>query len=128
MRRSGGRVRASTRGEPAALVGDVVAVAQPHEGLGELLEAVDPLAHGQRGERDDVGVEVAAGADAEQEPAVADVLERLRVAEEQVGVPEVGRDDEGAEPDGLVTWAAAPSTGVAVVHGESGRPPHTRWS
>ena len=88
--RTGARAGAHVSGgvEPTLVV-DVVAREQPVEQVGELVEAGDALferevlAHDSR-------VEVAAGADAQQQPAAGDVVEGEHLSHELHGVVVVG--------------------------------------
>lgn len=93
-----GNVAHLVRGVVHALVGDDVLAQQPVQQRDELAEVVGAFARrpGLLAERG--GVEaIAAGADAEGDPAVADVVERDQFLGEGDRVPEVRRGDKGAE-------------------------------
>ena len=110
----------------ACFVGRVVAPAprglalaqqQVREGH-ELVEAVCTFARRPRLLAKDRRVPAeAAGADAEREPPVREVIERNQLARERDGVPKVGRRDERPDPNALRSRAPRPKASA---------PPRTR--
>ena len=116
------------RGVELAVVVDVVLAQQAVEQTGELVEPVDPLPE-RAVLAEDPAVEVAPGPDAEQEAPPAGVVEGDGVASQRrTGAGSWGTTTKTPRPIVEVTVDASARVGAKAKTGESGRPPHTRWS